>query len=82
MKTTLDIPDPLFRRAKSTAAELGIPLRQLISEALSEKLLFPGDEDKPWMKTFGALRHLHDETLRVDRIVEDEFGRIEPEDWT
>src|ERR1017187_5434506 len=38
MKTTLEIPDDLFRRAKSAAAEQGIPLRELVSEALAEEL--------------------------------------------
>ena len=38
-------------------------------------------EDKPWMKGFGALRHLHDENLRIERIVEEEFEQIELEDW-
>ncbi len=34
MKMTVEIPDLLFRRAKSAAAERGIPLRQLITEAV------------------------------------------------
>jgi hypothetical protein len=38
MKTTLDIPDELFREAKSRAALEGIKLRELIAEALREKL--------------------------------------------
>jgi hypothetical protein len=29
MKTTLEIPDTLFRRAKAKAAEKGVPLRQI-----------------------------------------------------
>ena len=33
------------------------------------------------MKGFGALRHLHEENLRIDRIIEEEFEQIEPEDW-
>jgi hypothetical protein len=81
MKTTLEIPDPLFRRAKSVAAERGIPLRALVTEALAEKLRVAGGEDKPWMKSFGKLRSLHNETVRIDGIIADEFGRIEPEDW-
>jgi hypothetical protein len=81
MKTTLEIPDPLFRRAKSAAAEQGIPLRTLVTEALAEKLRVPGGEDKPWMKSFGKLRTLHKETVRLDRIIAAEFGKIEPEDW-
>jgi len=52
MKTTLEIPDAIFRRAKTVAAERGIPFRALVSEALSDKLRAQGDRDsKPWMKT-------------------------------
>jgi hypothetical protein len=81
MKTTLEIPDALFRRAKSAAAEQGIPLRELVSEALAEKLRARGDEEKPWLKAFGKLRSLRKETARINRIIEEEFERIEPEDW-
>ena len=52
MKTTLEIPDFLFRRAKSAAAERGIPLRQLVTEAVQEKLKTTSQE-KPWMKHLG-----------------------------
>jgi len=31
------------------------------------------------MKSFGKLRGLHRETLRINRIIEEEFGQIEPE---
>ena len=81
MKTTLEIPDALFRRAKSAAAEQGIPLRELVSEALAEKLRAQDPRDKPWIKTFGKLRVLAHETARINRIVEAEFGQIQPEDW-
>jgi hypothetical protein len=33
MKTTLEIPDAIFRRAKTVAAERGIPFRALVWEA-------------------------------------------------
>ena len=36
MKTTLDIPDVLFRKAKSKAAERGQTLREFVSDALEE----------------------------------------------
>jgi predicted HicB family RNase H-like nuclease len=38
MKTTLEIPDTVFRRAKSKAAEQGKPLRQFVTEAVEDKL--------------------------------------------
>jgi len=31
---------------------------------------------KTWMKTFGQLRHLHKETAKIDRIIEEEFDQI------
>jgi hypothetical protein len=80
MKTTLEVPDALFRRAKSAAAERGIPLRQLVSEALSEKLAVGGTGESPWMASFGKLRPLRRESARIDRVVSGEFEQIEPED--
>jgi hypothetical protein len=81
MKTTLEIPDQLFRRAKSVAAEQGIPLRELVTEALADKLRSARSGEKPWLKSFGKLRNLHSETARINAIVEEEFERINPEDW-
>ena len=80
MKTTIEVPDALFRRAKSVAAQRGIPLRALVSEALAEKLRAVGAEERPWVKSFGKLRGLHKETLRIDKVIEQECGQIEPED--
>ena len=36
MKTTLEIPDALFRRAKSAAAARNITFQELVCEALME----------------------------------------------
>ncbi len=81
MKTTLEIPDPIFRRAKSVAAERGIPFRQFVTEAVQDKLKTPArSAEKPWMKTFGKLRHLRKETARINRIIDEEFDQIEAED--
>lgn len=81
MKTTLEIPDPIFRKAKARAAASGIPLRQFITEAVADKLATPASsQDKPWMRGFGALRHLHKETVRIQRLIDEEFEKIEPED--
>ncbi|HLK19053.1 MAG TPA: hypothetical protein VKT81_08855 [Bryobacteraceae bacterium] len=81
MKTTLEIPDALFRRAKSAAAERGIAFRELVSQALSEKLRPQGCTDKPWMKSFGKLRHLRKESATIRRTIEREFGQVELRDW-
>jgi len=38
VKTTFDLPDPLLRKAKALAAQQGRPLRDLVAEAIGEKL--------------------------------------------
>ena len=73
MKTTLEIPDALFRRAKAAAAHRGIPFRALVSEALTDKLRANDALGKPWMKGFGKLRSLHSETLKINKIIEDSY---------
>jgi hypothetical protein len=80
VKTTLEIPDRVFRRAKARAAEQGIPLRQLAAEAVQEKLKASApDAEKPWMKAVGELRHLRHETARINKLIEEEFEKIEPQ---
>ncbi len=84
MKTTLEIPDPLFRRAKAKAAERGQTLKQLVTEALQEKLA--GDvrgrrsREPDWMQGFGRLRRLRRETRRIQARIDERFEVIEPED--
>lgn len=80
MKTTLEMPDFLFRRAKSVAAERGITLRQLVTEAVQEKL-GTMSADKPWMKHVGKLKDLHVERKQVEKRVEEAFERIDREVW-
>ncbi len=38
MRTTIDIPDPLFRAAKQRAADEGISLREVVLRALQLQL--------------------------------------------
>lgn len=82
MKTTLEIPNTVFRRAKSKAAERGIPLRQFVTEAVEDKLkAAPAGGQKPWMKHMGKLKDLRKETERINRVIEEAFEEIDPEVW-
>ena len=82
MKTTLEIPDTIFRRAKSKAAEQGIPLRQFVTEAVEDKLkTAPAAGQKPWIKHIGKLKDLHQETVRISKVIEQAFEEIDPEMW-
>lgn len=81
MKTTLEIPDTIFRRAKSAAAERGIAFREFVTEAVKEKLADTRkDGEKPWMAAFGGLRHLQKDSARINRLIAEEFERVEAED--
>jgi hypothetical protein len=83
VKTTLEIPESLFRKAKATAARQGRTLKQLVQEALSEKIARVDGatrQRKPWMILAGGLKHLRRENRRIERVIEAEFENIEPED--
>lgn len=84
MKTTLDIPDVLFRRVKSKAAERSQTLKEFVSEALQEKLASRRSTSRPgepeWMRGFGRLRRLRNETRSIRERIDDAFEVVEPED--
>ncbi len=84
MKTTLELPDPLFRKAKSTAAVRGQSLKEFFTEALRDKLALDTGgayaAEPEWMKGFGKLKRLHKETLHVQSVIDNEFEIVEPED--
>ena len=82
MKTTLEIPDPILRQAKVRAAQQGIPLRQYVTEAVKDKLAAEAKtKEKPLMKYMGKLKHLHEETERINRLIEEDSEKIDPENW-
>ena len=84
MKTTVEIPDALFRKAKARAAERGQSLKALVTEALQEKLVVRGKAGVPdepeWMSGFGTLRRLRRETARIQHRIDAAFSVVEPED--
>ena len=80
MKTTLEIPDRIFRQAKSAAAERGVPLREFVTQAVKEKLAAGSTPpERPWVKHMGKLKHLHEETVRINRLIEEDSGKIDAE---
>jgi hypothetical protein len=84
LKTTLEIPDPLFRRLKVSAASQGKTIRALVNEALVEKLnRGTGDSKVPpgWRSAFGGMRRYRKATARINHAIASEFSSIDPEDW-
>jgi hypothetical protein len=86
-KTTVELPDPLLRQAKVASAKDGISLKQFFTDAVTERLRrrngapAPKAVDPPWMQAFGGLRDLKHETRRIQKIIDQEFGQIDEEDW-
>lgn len=78
MKTTIELPEDVFRCAEVLAAERGMTLKQLFTEALEDYLTSRTGEYRerqttPWMVGFGALAHLSEENYRILGLIEDEF---------
>ncbi len=84
MKTTLEIPDALFRKVKARAAERGETMKEFVNTALQEKLAsrrataLPGDPE--WMQGFGKLRRLRKQTKAIQDRIQEAFEVVEPED--
>lgn len=82
VKTTLEIPDAIFRSAKAKAAQEGVPLRQFVTDALAEKLEHQSRRSaKALLELVGGLRHLRKENAQIDALVEQEFEGIDPDEW-
>jgi len=81
VKTTLEIPNDLFRQAKAAAALEGISLRQMVTDTLRERLNSSNRKEAapPWMKGFGGLAKLSVETRRIESLIQEEFEQTEDE---
>jgi predicted transcriptional regulator len=83
MKTTVEIPDDLFKRAKVLAAQEGLSMKQLITESLQQRVTRHSPEsalEPAWRRAFGAMRSYRKENRRIEKIIDQEFEQIEPED--
>lgn len=86
MKTTFDLPDPLLRRAKAAAADQGRPLRDLVADAIVEKLSALSDAKSgkkgktgEWKEFASRLQELPDGSYFNPDGIEDEsfFANLE-----
>ena len=81
MKTTLEIPEAVMRRAKARAASTGQTLTKLVTEALNDKLAKGSvRSEQPWMKFAGAFKRDRAESHRILARISEEFEAIEPEE--
>jgi hypothetical protein len=94
VKTTFDLPDPLLRKAKALAAQQGRPLRDLVAEALGEKVEHTAGAAKAsegrrqaWEHWRSRLKQLPDGSWFNPDGIEDEsffqaLDEIRKESWT
>jgi hypothetical protein len=83
VKTTVEIPDELFKQAKVLAALEGVSMKQLITESLQQRVMSQSQEAKAepsWRRAFGAMRSYRKENRHIERLIEQEFEQVEPED--
>ena len=84
MRTNIDISNSTFEQAKSLAYAQGISVEQLLANAVEEKLRDRSHRGEPaWMKLAGAFGKTpadRAETRRIQKLIDEEFERIEPED--
>jgi hypothetical protein len=90
MKTTVEIPDTLYRQLKARAALQGQSMKDFLVEAVRAKLA--NDSTKltkersksngktGWRAVFGAADP--QEIAELQRIIDEEFSRIDPEGWS
>lgn len=81
VKTTIEMPDMLFRKAKAAAAEQGKSLKDFFTEAVRDRLQGQNSTEPRWKKAFGGLSDLHRENQRIERLIEAEFETIDEEQW-
>jgi len=82
MKTTIEIPDRVFRQLKARAALKGVTMKALVLQAIRDKLEadYADRVSEPgWRSVFGKAPAGSAE--EVQDIIDKEFSEIDPEDW-
>jgi len=82
MRTTVDVPDSLYRQIKARAALKGQTIKAFFLDAIHDKLAAEktkSTEETGWRVAFGAARA--EDVAEVQQIIDEEFSRIDPEDW-
>lgn len=81
VKTTLEIPDDLYRQVEALAALRGRTIEDLVNELLRAKIeqerALSGE--RGWRSVFG--RASAAEVARVQSVIDDELSRVDLIDW-
>jgi len=83
MKTTIELPDPLFKKVKNYARQRKRSFKDLVVEAL-KRIVAEADSavDEPeWKRCFGRFRGSQAETRAIQEIIDNELSKVDPEEW-
>ena len=82
MKTTVELPDRLYRQIKARAAMRGQTVKAFFLDALRDKLAAERSAaagPTGWRSVFG--KATPSDVQELERILDEEFEKIDPEDW-
>jgi len=82
MKTTLELPERLYREIKARAALRGQTIKSFFLEAVRDKLLADRNSktgQPGWRAVFGQANP--NDVAEVQKFIDEEFEQIDPEDW-
>lgn len=83
MKTTLEIPDAMFRELKARSALAGQSMRIFVVEAIEERLHGTGKpasvREKGWRSVFGKAPKAA--VADIQAVVDREFSSVNLDDW-
>lgn len=83
MKTTVNIRDDIFRRAKARAALAGKPLSRYLEDALEHVLKEEESDSRSWAEWANSLPAVSEAaTADLDSVLKaDDFRPVDPEMW-
>lgn len=82
MRTTVDIPDPLYRQLKAQTALRGETVKNFLLEAIRDKLTTEhanGPREPGWKAVFGKADTA--DVTAVQRVIDEEFSRVDTDQW-
>ena len=82
MRTTVDVPDGLYRQVKARAALKGQTIRAFFLDAIQDKLAAERAGRRKttgWRSVFGAANQ--DDIDKLEQVLDEEFSQVDLKDW-
>lgn len=82
MRTSIEVPDDLFRKIRIHTAENGITFREFILNSAQQALKANQTTSESSLESvFGIMAEHSDEMKKIKKRMEDEFEPVDPEEW-